>query len=330
MKPVFLRFLIYLVAAGALVSGVSACTKDNALPTAKKVTPGGNTDDPDDPGDTPTDEPITLAPCTNKVVAPRGGSKEYNCPDNSRQSLRYAMYLKCYASECDIYWTKDNNIIIGHADSYIKINNLHPYQHTVDELRKAGKLKNGEELPTLDDFLDIVMVKGNCTKLLLDIKNTVSDDPKDNDNNASAKKAVQRACEIIHERKAEQWCEFICTGYEAVASVAAQCLKAYGIPIGWMANVAASYCKSKGFTWANLCAASAMTPYGSGTRTIDQFINAGLELSIFNIDKQSGDSNAVYSDEAVAYYVSNYSRLRFLCTNYPSWLLAKVKDKPIN
>lgn len=322
MKTSFLRFLFYLVAAGALVSGVSACTKDNALPSAKKVTPGGTDDPGDDPGDDP-DEPITIAPCTNKVVAHRGGSKEYNCPDNSRQSLRYAMYLKCYASECDIYWTKDNNIIIGHADSNVKINNLYPYEHTVEELRKAGKLKNGEELPTLDDFLDIVMVKGNCTKLWLDIKNTY-----DADNNVAAKKAVQRACEIIKERKAEQWCEFICTGYENVASVAAQCLKAYGIPIGWMANKTPANCKSAGFTWANLSAASYMTPYGA--RTIDSFVNAGMEISVFNVDKQSGDGNAVYSDSDVQNYVNNYAKLKAICTNYPSWLLAKVKDKPIN
>ena len=267
-------------------------------------------------GDTEREtEPAT---CTNKVVAHRGGSRETGMPDNSRAALKYTMSLKCYAMECDIYWTKDNNVVIAHADSDFKINGLTPWDHTLLELRKAGKLKNGEELPCLDDFLDIVQVKDNCTKLCLDIKNlnsSLTDYPI---------KAVRRACEIIKERKAEKFCEFICTGNETVARGAAACMTAYGIQVGWMANKAPSGHKAMGFTWANLSAASYMTPYGGGPRTIDEFKNAGMQISVFNIDKASGDGNAVFSEEAVNYYVSRYSDLRFICTNYPDWLLKKL------
>lgn len=93
------------------------------------------------------------APCTNKIVAHRGGSTECGMPDNSKASLRYAMSLKLYGSECDIYWTKDNNVVIAHASDAYYINGLRPYEHTLTELRKRGKLKNGEELPTLEEFL---------------------------------------------------------------------------------------------------------------------------------------------------------------------------------
>ena len=51
-----------------------------------------------------------------------------------------------------------------------------------------------------------------------------------------------------------------------------------------------------------------------------------MEISVFNVDKQAGDGNAVYSDEAVAYYLSRYGDLRCICTNYPSWLLGKLKS----
>jgi len=71
--------------------------------------------------------------------------------------------------------------------------------------------------------------------------------------------------------------------------------------------------------------ANYMTPYGKGDKTIDSFVAAGVELSVFNVDMKAGDGNAVYSDEAVAYYVSQYSKLKFICTNYPSWLINKVK-----
>lgn len=277
--------------------------------------------DDDDPEEDPeTSERVTEpAACTNKVVAHRGGSRESSYPDNSRASLLYTMKLGCYAMECDIYWTKDNNVVIAHAKDTYFINGLKPWEHTLLELRRAGKLSNGEELPTLEEFLDIVQVKDNCTRLCLDIKNldgTLTQYPIN---------AVQRACEIIKARKAEKFCEFICTGNETVARGAAACMAGYGIPVGWMANKAPASHKAMGFSWANLSAASYMTPYGAGSRTIDEFKKAGMQISVFNIDRQSGDSNAVFSDEAVNYYVGRYDDLRFICTNYPNWLLNKLK-----
>ncbi len=52
----------------------------------------------------------------NKVVAHRGGSMEIGCPDNSIEALNYAIELGCYASECDVYLTKDERVIVAHAD----------------------------------------------------------------------------------------------------------------------------------------------------------------------------------------------------------------------
>ena len=182
-------------------------------------------------------------------------------------------------------------------------------------------LKNGEQVPSLEEFLDLVMVKNNCTKLVLDIKNITSPSTL----TEYPIKAVQRACEIIKARHAEPWCEFICTGNTTVARAAAACQASYKIPVGWMGNQTPATHKAFGFSWANMNAANYMTPYGKGDKTIDQFVNAGVEISIFNVDMKSGDGNAVYSEDAVAYYVSQYHKLRFLCTNYPSWLLAKVK-----
>lgn len=313
MKSLRIVSFASLVLAAALAF---ACTKPN-IPQPKPidiVDDGGDGDG--DQGDIVT-EP---AECTNRVVAHRGGARESGKPDNSRAGLYYTMNLGCYAMECDIYWTKDNNVVIAHATDTYFINGLKPWEHTLLELRKAGKLKNGEELPTLEDFLNIVQVKNNCTKLCLDIKNL------DSDLTAYPIKAVQRACEIIKEHKAEKFCEFICTGNETVARGAAACMVAYGIPVGWMANKAPSGHKAAGFKWANLSAASYMNPYGNGSRTIDEFKNAGMEISVFNIDMASGDGNAVYSNEAVNYYVSRYADLRFICTNYPAWMLKKLTN----
>ena len=315
------RLLILLAAVAALT--FVGCEK-RELPVPKP-TEGSQPDEPDVPVD-PGEETLVIADAPYKVVAHRGGSSECGFPDNSRAALRYAMQMKCYASECDIYWTKDNNVIIGHADNDCKINGLHPWEATVEDLRRAGKLKNGEDLPTLDDFLDIVMVKGNCTRLWLDIKNITSPSTL----TQYPSKAVERSCEIIKERKADQWCEFICTGNATVAGNAAACQKRYGIPVGWMANQAPAGVKAAGFTWANLNASNAMkTPTGTGNHTVDEFYNAKVDISVFNVDKQKGDGNAVYSDDDIAWYVEQYPKMKAICTNYPSWLINKVKNRPL-
>ena len=118
-------------------------------------------------------QPQRPAACDNIVVAHRGGSKEAGLPDNSIAALRYAKSLGCYASECDIYWTKDDNVVVAHADKNCQINGLHPWEHTLEELRAAGRLKNGEPLPSLEEYIAECMReqdgKPSCTRLWLDL-----------------------------------------------------------------------------------------------------------------------------------------------------------------
>lgn len=259
---------------------------------------------------------LTPAACDNNIVAHRGGSAECGFPDNSLSSLKYAMSLKLRASECDIYWTKDNNVIVAHANHEYKVNGLIPWEHTLTEIRLAGRLKNGEEIPTLEDFLQTVMVKDNPTMLMLDIKYTSPEE--------YASRAVRRACEIIKKQDAKNFCMFICTSSQKVGEAAAACMKAYDIPVGWMANRPAEDFKKKGFTWANLSAKSYMAPYGP--RTLNEFSDAAMEISVFCVDKKgSKDANAVTSESDVKYYIDNCSKLKYITTNYPKWLLNKTK-----
>ncbi len=262
----------------------------------------------------------------NKVVAHRGGATESGYPDNSRQGLRYAMGLGCYASECDIYWTKDNKVIVAHANSEDKINGLHPWEATAAEIIAAGRLSNSETIPTLEEFLDIVMETGSKTKLILDIK--MIDTPS-NDFEHPAKAAL-RALEIIQEKRAQNYVEFICTSYEQVMQRVAPSLKSAGIPCGWMCGyITASSFKNKGYTdWANLNARDHFKGVegSSYNRSIAEFKNAGLKLSVFHIDKKSGNSSAVYSDAEVKMFLDEYDYLRCITTNYPSWLINKTAN----
>ena len=110
----------------------------------------------------------------------------------------------------------------------------------------------------------------------------------------------------------------------------AEPMKAAGLPCGWMCGwISASSFKNKGYTdWANLNARDYFKGVegSSYNRTIAEFKNAGLKLSVFHIDKKSGNSSAVYSDAEVKLFLDEYDYLRCITTNYPSWLIDKTKN----
>ena len=261
----------------------------------------------------------------NNVVAHRGGSSECGAPDNSIQALKYAMSLKCYGSECDLYWTKDNNVVIAHADGDSRINGLHPWEATIAELRAAGKLSNGEDLPTLEEYLDVVMSAGSCTKLVLDIKKTPYIDAGGNEkqDNEIPILATKRACEIIKEKKAENFVEFICCGIEAVMKESFKYALDLGVDIGWNTGHSASVIYSRGFPWANL-ATGAFTKFG-GSCTFEEFERQHILLSVYNVDKSKVDANSIWNPADVDYVLSYYPMLRTVCSNHPSWLIEKIK-----
>ena len=261
--------------------------------------------------------PAAPAKANNIVVAHRGGSAEAgksSTPDNSIASLRYAKSLKCFASETDIYWTKDNRIIVVHATSDIKINGKYPWEHTLEELRKGYKLSNGEIPPTLEEYIAEAMTEGSCTKLWLDLKNCyVSSSQPGYEYVANA---CKYASQIIKEMEAEQWVEFICTGYDGALKAAIPHAKAAGISIGAMGNHSASKVKGYGYSWANFDITNIKS--GDEKSKIQSYMDEGMELSIFTLD----------SAETIATYLPYKDKLKGITTNYPKkymdqWLVTK-------
>ena len=324
MKTLLTKILL-LIALPLLAVSVSSCGTDDPEPTPPVEKPAEKPDTPDNPDDpTPDPEPEpepepnpvpeAPAPCDNKVVAHRGGAKEAgeNIPDNSIAALEYTMNLGCYASECDIYLTSDNRVIVAHGDGDGKVNGLYPYESTLQEIRDAGTLSNGEQIPTLEDYLDHLMVEGSCTKLWIDIKNVTQPETLTYFSGA----AGRFACRIVAEKKAEKWVEFICTGNETVMNECAPEAKKYGIPIGWMANRPATTYQQLGYEWANMSVSNMTDATHSGERTVDEFTAAGVALSVYNVDKAKN----------MRYYIARLDQMKAICTNYPSLLLQEMKN----
>jgi glycerophosphoryl diester phosphodiesterase len=112
---------------------------------------------------------ITFA--DNKTIAHRGAWKADTLPQNSIASLKKAIALKAAGSEFDVRMTKDEVLVINHdplyAEDTVELN-------TYAELSKH-KLKNGEKLPTLEDYLKAGSKRNNSTRMVVEVKPSMVD-----------------------------------------------------------------------------------------------------------------------------------------------------------
>ena len=262
------------------------------------------------------EKPETEKTAVYKVVAHRGGSAECKLPDCSVASLKYAISQNCYASEADIVLTGDKDILICHPDGNGRVNGLDPGTHTLAEIRAAGNLSNGEPIPTLTDFLKIVMDKElnpNGMKLWLDVKRF--------DDAGRSINACLRASEIIAGANAQNYCEFLIpTGEDIFMAVRDKVINDYKINIAWMTCTnPAKYADPKdyGKVWAQLAYRKILGDNPeSSYRPLDYF-NAGLPLSIAGVD----------DDKTMADVIQYYPKLKAIFTNYPAKLISKLREQ---
>ena len=108
-----------------------------------------------------------------RIIAHRG---YWDCPgsaQNSLTSLRAADAIGTYGSEFDVHLTKDNKIVVNHDPTIEK------YQIQTSNYKdlKKCKLRNGEKLATLEEYLDAG--KSLKTRLILEIKAQYSQSHED-------------------------------------------------------------------------------------------------------------------------------------------------------
>ena len=84
---------------------------------------------------------------------------------NSIASLRKAQEFGCWGSECDVHLTADNVVVVNHDHT---IGGTDIQNSPFKEVR-THRLKNGEAVPTLDEYLDQAAQSETCI-LVLEIK----------------------------------------------------------------------------------------------------------------------------------------------------------------
>ena len=108
---------------------------------------------------------MTLAAAApTKIVAHRGYWDCAGSAQNSITSLKLADKIGCYGSEFDVHLTKDGVIVVHHDQNVGKID----IQTSTYKALKKERLKNGEKIPTLEQYLDAG--KDLSCKLVLEIK----------------------------------------------------------------------------------------------------------------------------------------------------------------
>ena len=251
-----------------------------------------------------------------KIVAHRGGYIENGLAECSLESLKAAIGLRCYASECDVMWTSDGRVLVCHPDDHGMVNGLIPSRSTLAAIRSAGKLPNGEEMPSLEDFLAVLKdTKANPlgTKLWLDIKGG-PDDPL-------GEKVMEAAAEVAKGMDALGLVEYLVPGYHPdYPAVAAHYREAYGIACAWNGKLTEveEYGPSG---WAQV-------QYEGFSRSAywppDGYLDAGLTLSIWHTPPEltgvRGYKETGFDPGLFRYY----PRLKAIFVNHPAYVISRL------
>ncbi len=102
-----------------------------------------------------------------KVIAHRGYWKVPESAQNSLASFTKADAIGVFGSEFDVWLTADNKLIVNH-DKVYKGTKINMEKSTAKEITQIV-LPNGENIPTLDEYLKLALTKPN-TRLILEMK----------------------------------------------------------------------------------------------------------------------------------------------------------------
>lgn len=100
-----------------------------------------------------------------KVIAHRGYWKESGSAQNSIKSLSRADEIGVYGSEFDVWLTRDGHVVVNHDRLF---NGVDMLKSSFDEIRNVC-LDNGEQLPTLDEYLKFAE-RNTQIRLILEMK----------------------------------------------------------------------------------------------------------------------------------------------------------------
>lgn len=224
-----------------------------------------------------------------QVIAHRGWwTKGAGTAQNSRQSLRNAIELDCYGSETDVWITTDGHIMVSHDGVQ---NGVGIQGNTYNNVKNL-KLTNGETLPELNDFFDLMEeYPDSRTKLIIELKYNSATDVR-----ANAKKIVA----AVKARKMQDRVEYISYSREACQQIAIE------DPDAWVAYLGTVVLPPSEIYPDGIKGTDYQTSHYQNNPTwIEEAEALGMTTNVYTIDTQAGIVT-----------VTNMG-INFVTTNYP-------------
>lgn len=137
-----------------------------------------------------------LISAQTRVIAHRGYWTAEGSAQNSIASLKDAHKIGVYGSEFDVHITKDGVVVVNHDDD---INKIKIEDANYAQIKDA-KLKNGETLPTLEQYL-AEGKKLTGTQLILEIKAHATPEKED--------RCIAATIDLVHKYGMEKQVEYI-------------------------------------------------------------------------------------------------------------------------
>ena len=110
---------------------------------------------------------VESMPKGSEIIAHRGHWTAEGAVQNSRASLQAAMDIEAYGSETDIWITTDDHLMVNHDRTF---NGVTICESTYDQCKDLT-LGNGEKMPQLQDFIEMVKnAPDNPTRLVIEVK----------------------------------------------------------------------------------------------------------------------------------------------------------------
>lgn len=135
-----------------------------------------------------------------QIIAHRGFWKTEGSAQNSLAALVKANEIKAYGSELDIWLSSDGIPVVFH-DAYVMLDGKNlSLQDTSADILTQVKLSNGENLPTLESYLD-TFEDCHDTKLIIEFKSHRTKYQED--------ELVEKVLKMVRDRKLQNRVEYI-------------------------------------------------------------------------------------------------------------------------
>jgi len=236
---------------------------------------------------------ISVANAQPKVVAHRGYWDTEESAQNSIRALIKADSIKCDACEFDVWLTADKKLVVNHND---KING-YEIETTSSDTILNQKLKNGEFLPSLDQFLNVA--KHLKIDLVLEIK--------PHKNRIHETEAVKMILDMVKEKGLKKRTSFITFSRNAFDELVKQTKR----PIFYLNGVAPDVLKNIGGTGADYH----IDILKKNTEWIKQLHDSGLKVNIWTVS----------DPEEIQWCIDNGAD--YITTNNPELVQKMIKSK---